>query len=69
MKSNLAKTVSLVTGAARGIGLAIADRLAANGSTVVYTDRDADQLGAMIFRLIQNPGSAPDCRSPDCRTA
>ena len=33
--------MSLVTGAARGIGQAIADRLAANGSRVVYTDLDA----------------------------
>ncbi len=41
MKSDLSGTVSLVTGAARGIGRAIADRLAANGSRVVYTDMDA----------------------------
>jgi 3-oxoacyl-[acyl-carrier protein] reductase len=44
MKCDLAGRVSLVTGAARGIGKAIADRLAANGSTVYYTDRDADEL-------------------------
>jgi NAD(P)-dependent dehydrogenase (short-subunit alcohol dehydrogenase family) len=40
MKCDLAGKVSLVTGAARGIGQAIADRLAANGSQVVYTDVD-----------------------------
>ncbi|MBO0701256.1 MAG: SDR family oxidoreductase [Zavarzinella sp.] len=44
MKCDLAGKVSLVTGAARGIGKAIADRLSANGSTVYYTDRDADEL-------------------------
>jgi len=40
MQCDLSKKVSLVTGAARGIGQAIADRLAANGSRVVYTDLD-----------------------------
>jgi 3-oxoacyl-[acyl-carrier protein] reductase len=43
MKADLAGTVSLVTGAARGIGQAIANRLAQNGSTVYYTDLDASQ--------------------------
>jgi NAD(P)-dependent dehydrogenase (short-subunit alcohol dehydrogenase family) len=42
MKCDLAGKVSLVTGAARGIGQAIADRLAANGSRVFYTDVSAD---------------------------
>jgi 3-oxoacyl-[acyl-carrier protein] reductase len=45
MKSDLTGTVSLVTGAARGIGKAIADRLSANGSTVYYSDRDAVETG------------------------
>ncbi len=44
MKCNLTGQVSLVTGAARGIGQAIADRLAANGSRVIYTD--IDEAGA-----------------------
>src|SRR5262249_47734409 len=38
MRCDLPGKVSLVTGAARGIGRAIADLLAANGSRVVYTD-------------------------------
>jgi NAD(P)-dependent dehydrogenase (short-subunit alcohol dehydrogenase family) len=40
MKCDLKGTVSLVTGAATGIGRAIADRFAANESQVVYTDVD-----------------------------
>ena len=43
MRSDLSGKVSLVTGAARGIGQAIADRLAENGSRVVYTDVDAEE--------------------------
>lgn len=38
MQCDLAGTVSLVTGSARGIGQAIANRYAANGSIVYYSD-------------------------------
>jgi 3-oxoacyl-[acyl-carrier protein] reductase len=41
MKVDLSGKVAIVTGAARGIGKAIADLLADNDATVVYTDIDA----------------------------
>src|ERR1051326_2404129 len=42
MQVNLKDQVAFVTGAARGIGQAIADAFAANGARVVYADIDEE---------------------------
>jgi NAD(P)-dependent dehydrogenase (short-subunit alcohol dehydrogenase family) len=44
MRADLSGKVSLVTGAARGIGQSIADRLVENGSRVIYTDVDGEAV-------------------------
>jgi len=65
MKADLSGTVSLVTGAARGIGQAIADRLASNGSTVYYTDLDPTQAEAAASKTPNGRGVKLDVTSPD----
>ena len=47
----LEKKVALVTGAARGIGLAIVERLAREGAHVVATDIDFDTQAREVARL------------------
>lgn len=51
MKVDLNGQIALVTGAAQGIGQAIADALAANGATVVYSDIQKTQVETAASRF------------------
>ena len=56
MTDDLANHVAIVTGAARGIGAAIAARLSARGASVVVTDLDGDALTA-VSDALPNPST------------
>ena len=51
-------TVAIVTGAGRGIGAAIAQRLSEDGMSVACLDIDADSAGATAQRVVDTGGAA-----------
>jgi NAD(P)-dependent dehydrogenase (short-subunit alcohol dehydrogenase family) len=61
--------VAIVTGAARGIGLAIAERLSQAGASVVIADIDEEGAAAAVDRLREDGGeavaAAADVTSPE----
>ena len=59
--------VALVTGAARGIGLATAQGFAAQGWRVVLLDRDADELARVVSDLPDATALVCDIFRPRCR--
>ena len=63
---NTSQPLAVVTGAASGIGLAIAGRLAEDGFQVVMLDRDAERLNASVTDL-QNKGHSAHAESIDLR--
>jgi 3-oxoacyl-[acyl-carrier protein] reductase len=69
MPQPLSGKISIVTGASRGIGRAIAVRLAAAGSSVVLCARDQALLDAAVAEIHAAGGSADaialDLRAPD----
>jgi 3-oxoacyl-[acyl-carrier protein] reductase len=65
MKVNLEGKVALVTGAARGIGRAIADTLAANQARVVYSDIDFETAQRSAARTPGSQALRMDVGDPD----
>jgi len=66
MKIDMSEKVALVTGAASGIGAAIATTLAGAGATVIATDLPAQEaLGLGVVAKIKNDGGSAEFQALD----
>ena len=66
-KTDIAGKHVLVTGAASGIGRAIATRLAAAGAVLYLTDRNTDELEAVAAEIVAAGGEVPVAQPADVR--
>ncbi|WEK03883.1 MAG: SDR family oxidoreductase [Candidatus Devosia phytovorans] len=58
--------IAVIIGGTRGIGFAVAERLAGEGATVVLTGRDQDQVDQAVARLgPKSRGVVADAGNPD----
>ena len=62
MKADLSGKVAFITGAANGIGRAIAELLARNGAAIVVADVDGDRAGTVAARLPRAIAAEMDIR-------
>ena len=73
MSTRFEGRVAIVTGAASGVGRETAERLAAEGATVVAVDRDAGGLEVTVAGIVERDGRAEarglDVTDPDASTA
>jgi 7-alpha-hydroxysteroid dehydrogenase len=58
MSFSIAGKVAIVTGAANGVGLAIARHFVSQGASVVFADKDEDRLKAEVAALSDTDGRA-----------
>lgn len=61
LDGELGGRAALVTGAGRGVGHAVALRLARSGAAVVVNDRDGDAVEAAVAEIVRNGGVARPC--------